>query len=105
MTESEGKLILSKAYSLESVKNNLEAEKLEAWICFEDEDEFNDNLERFLAILKEHHGMTPVYVQLKSPSAYKRMDDSYRVLADEKLVERLSAEWGAKNVLVREKKK
>ena len=104
ITEEEGKLLLSEAWTFEEIKKDIDAEKKEVWICFNDEKEFNDNEQRLLSILREHKGRTLVWVQLRNPLAKKRMGDLYKVCADSNLEYRLKQEWGEKNVLIREKK-
>lgn len=105
VTEEEGKLLLSAAWTFEEIKRDMDAEKKEVWVCFNNEEEYNNNQQRFLGMLSEHKGRTPVFVQLKNPSAYKPMGERYKVLADTNLEKRLKSVWGEGNVLIREKKK
>lgn len=105
VTEEEGKLLLSEMHTFEEIKLDMDAENKELWICFKDESEYNVNEQRFLNILGEYPGRTQVMVMLKNPRSMKRMGNRYKVLAGTAILERLSAEWGADNVLIREKKK
>lgn len=104
VTEDEGKLLLSSMYTFEDIKNDLDAEKKEVWVCFEDENAYNLNEKDFLHLLKEYKGRTPVFVQLRNSRTFKPMGERYRVLADDLLLENLKSRWGEKNVLIREKK-
>ena len=104
VTEEEGKLLLSEMHTFEEIKLDMDAEDKELWICFNDESEYNLNEQRFLNILGEHPGRTQVMVMLRNPRSMKRMGNRYKVLASSAILERLRAEWGADNVLIREKK-
>lgn len=104
VTEDEGKLLLSSMYTFEDIKKDLDAEKKEVWVCFEDENAYNLNEKDFLHLLKEYKGRTPVFVQLRNSRTFKPMGERYRVLADDLLLENLKSRWGEKNVLIREKK-
>lgn len=104
VTEEEGKLLLSEMHTFEEIKLDMDAEDKELWICFNDESEYNLNEQRFLNILGEYPGRTQVMVMLRNPRSMKRMGNRYKVLASSAILERLRAEWGADNVLIREKK-
>ncbi len=104
VTEDEGKLLLSSMYTFDEIKKDLDAEKKEVWVCFEDENAYNLNEKDFLFMLKEYKGRTPVFVQLRNARTFKPMGERYRVLADDLLLNDLKNRWGEKNVLIREKK-
>ncbi len=103
VTEEEGKLLLSNIYTFDEIKADVDAENKELWVCFDDEAQYNQFESRFLNMLREHSGRTAVFVQLRNPRLGKRMADRYKILADAGFVERLKNEWGAENVLLREK--
>lgn len=104
VTEDEAKLLISEIHTFEQIKSDVDAETKELWVCFENEETFNSNEQRFLNILGEHSGRTEVWVQLREERKIKRMGNRYKVLADSKILDRLKNEWGESNVLVREKK-
>lgn len=104
VTEEEGKLLFSELYTFEEIKQDMDAEDKELWICFENETEFNSNEQHFLSILGEYPGRTQVMVMLRHPRSMKRMGNRYKVLAKQDIIERLGIEWGENNVLIREKK-
>ena len=104
VSETEAKLILSELYTFDELKKDLDAEKKEVWVCFPDEQKYNDAEKHFLDILDKHRGRSNVFVQLMNPRSMKRMGNRFRVLADESLMKELADNYGEKNVLVREKK-
>ena len=104
VSETEAKLILSELYTIDELKLDLEAEKKEVWVCFSDEQKYNEAEKQFLNILEKHRGRSNVFVQLMNPRSMKRMGNRFRVLADDALMKELSENYGEKNVLVREKK-
>lgn len=104
VSETEAKLILSELYTIDELKLDLEAEKKEVWVCFQDEQKYNEAEKQFLNILEKHRGRSNVFVQLMNPRSMKRMGNRFRVLADESLMKELADNYGEKNVLVREKK-
>ncbi len=104
VSETEAKLILSELYTIDELKMDLEAEKKEVWVCFEDENKYNEVEKQFLNILGEHRGRSEVFVQLLNPRSLKRMGNRFRVLADDSLIKELEDNYGEKKVLVREKK-
>ena len=103
VSETEAKLILSELYTIDELKKDLDAEKKEVWVCFEDEAHYNDAERNLLAILEKHKGRSLVFVQLKNPRSMKRMGNRFSVLADESLMNELADNFGKENVLVREK--
>ena len=104
VSETEAKLILSELYTFDDLKKDLNAEKKEVWLCFEDETHYNEAEQKLLGILGNHSGRSNVFVQLKNPRSMKRMGNRFRVLADEALINELSEKFGSENVLVREKR-
>ncbi len=104
VSETEAKLILSELYTFDELKKDLDAEKKEVWVCFENEPKYNDAEKHFLDILDKHRGRSNVFVQLMNPRSMKRMGNRFRVLADDSLMKELADNYGEKNVLVREKK-
>ena len=104
VSETEAKLILSELTLIDELKKDLEAEKKEVWICYEDEAAYNAAEAGLLSILGKHAGGSYVFVQLRNPRAMKRMGSRYRVLADISLLDELAENFGEDNVLVREKK-
>ena len=104
VSETEAKLILSELYTFDDLKKDLNAEKKEVWLCFEDETHYNEAEQKLLGILGNHSGRSNVFVQLKNPRSMKRMGNRFRVLADEALIKELADNFGSENVLVREKK-
>ncbi len=105
VTEEEGKLILSNAWTFEEMKRDMDADKKEVWICFDNKDTYNQQTQALLGILRSHKGRTPVFVQVKEPRSYIPMAENYKVFADDKLLANLQSQYGEKNVLIREKKK
>jgi len=104
ITEEEGKLILSEVHDMDVIKCDMDGEKKEVWICFDNQEEYKQNELKLSSILKAYKGGSRVFVQLRNPSLYKSMGDDYRVLANTALMDTLKSEWGEKNVLIREKK-
>ncbi len=103
VTETEAKLILSEMYTFDELKRDLDAEKKEVWVCFENEAAYNEAEREFLGILEKHKGRTLVFVQLMNPRSMKRMGNRFKVLADESLMDELAKKYGEDKVLVREK--
>lgn len=105
VNEEEGKLLLSELYLFEEIRNDIEAENKELWLCFEDEAAYNENEKKLLGMLELSPGRTVVMVMLRNPRSMKRLGNRYKVCADEKLQNNLKYEFGDENVLVREIKK
>lgn len=105
VTEEEGKLLLSELHTFDEIKQDMDAEDKELWICFDNEDEYNANEQRFLNILGEYPGRTQVMVMLRNPRSMKRMGNRYKVLANQTILDRLRLEWGNDNVKITERKK
>ena len=94
-------LIASDIYTLEAIRQDIEAESKELWVCFEDEEEFNAKEQTFLNILGRYSGRTVVMVMLRNPRSFKRMAQKYRVVASEELLLALGDFKGEENVVVR----
>ena len=105
VNEEEGKLLLSELYLFEEIRNDIEAENKELWLCFEDEAAYNENEKKLLGMLELSPGRTVVMVMLRNPRSMKRLGNRYKVCADEKLQNNLKYAFGDENVLVREIKK
>ncbi|MDD6401050.1 MAG: DNA polymerase III subunit alpha [Lachnospiraceae bacterium] len=105
VNEEEGKLLLSELYLFEEIRNDIEAENKELWLCFEDEAAYNENEKKLLGMLELSPGRTVVMVMLRNPRSMKRLGNRYKVCADEKLQNNLKYSFGDENVLVREIKK
>ncbi|MBP3234242.1 MAG: DNA polymerase III subunit alpha [Eubacterium sp.] len=101
VSERDSKLIASEIYSLEDIKEMLEAKKKELWILMDNSDALKKKQSVLNDILKPRAGFTPVYIQLKEE---KRAVKSY-ISADLKkgAEEALILEFGKERVLVRSK--
>ena len=105
VNDKEAKLMFQNMWTFEEIQRDMEAENKEAWVCFEDEVEYNTNEKEFLDVLSKYPGRTEVWVQLRKTRGVKRMGNRFMVLADQTFVEKMKEMRGAENVLIREKKK
>ncbi len=94
-------LIASEIYTLDEIRQDMEAESKELWVCFDNEEEFNAKQQTFLNILGAYKGHTVAMVMLRNPRSFKRMADKYKVLAGEELISALGDFIGSENVVVR----
>ncbi|MBO5389268.1 MAG: DNA polymerase III subunit alpha [Lachnospiraceae bacterium] len=94
-------LIASEIYTLDEIRQDLEAESKELWVCFDNEEEFNAKQQTFLNILGAYKGHTVAMVMLRNPRSFKRMADKYKVFAGEELIAALGDFIGSENVVVR----
>ncbi len=94
-------LIASEIYTLDEIRQDLEAESKELWVCFDNEEEFNAKQQTFLNILGAYKGRTVAMVMLRNPRSFKRMADKYKVFAGEELIAALGDFIGPENVVVR----
>lgn len=101
LSDRGGNLICSEIYTLDDIRQDLEAESKEVWVCFDNEDDFNVKEQDFLSILSSHRGRTVTMVMLRNPRSFKRMPDKYKVVASDQLLEALKGFMGEENVVVR----
>ena len=94
-------LIASEICTLDEIRQDLEAESKELWVCFDNEEEFNAKQQTFLNILGAYKGHTVAMVMLRNPRSFKRMADKYKVFAGEELIAALGDFIGSENVVVR----
>ena len=94
-------LIASEIYTLDEIRQDMEAESKEVWVCFEDEEEFKSKEMTLLNILGRYRGRTLVMVMLRNPRSFKRMADKFRVVASDDLIQALKDFKGEENVVVR----
>jgi len=94
-------LIASEIYTLDEIRQDMEAESKELWVCFDNEEEFNAKQQTFLNILGAYKGHTVAMVMLRNPRSFKRMADKYKVFAGEELIAALGDFIGPENVVVR----
>ena len=99
--EDEAKLMLSEMYLLDDIMKDADAKSKELWVCFEDEQSFNEKEREFLSLLENHKGRTSVFVMLKNPRSMKRMGGRFTVLADDEFVKILADKYGEANVTIR----
>ena len=101
LSDRGGNLICSEIYTLDHIRQDLEAESKEVWVCFDSEDDFNAKEQAFLNILSSYRGRTVAMVMLRNPRSFKRMPDKYKVVASDELLEALKGFMGDENVVVR----
>ncbi len=77
----------------------------EVWICFEDEQDYQQSEQDFMSILEEYKGNAPVYVQFRKEHKKKEMGRGFLVNPDSGIVDRLKMEFGKEKVLTRPRKK
>ena len=102
ISEEEGKLLASEIRTFDMVKTEMEDASKELWILIPNAEEYKAVRGQLAAMLAEHPGKTPVYVQLKEEKKGVPIHGSVHV--DDSLMKQLQLEYGANAVLVREAK-
>ena len=94
-------LIASEIYTLDEIRQDMEAENKELWVCFENEEQYNVQEQTFLNILGRYKGRTVAIVMLRDSRKINRMAEKYRVVASDELIQALKDFKGEENVVVR----
>ena len=94
--EKNGKVICEKVYSFEDAKREL-------WIQFADKESFEANEQKLYEMLSDSDGSDTVVIYLAAQKAMKRLGASKNLLIGQKLLQRLSNEFGGNNIKVVEK--
>ena len=104
VSEEEAKIFASTIETFDEIKRDLNAKNKELWVCFENEEAFNNNEEKLISILASNHGRTAAFVQLRQERKAKQMGEKCNVFVCDELIDDLKKLCGNDNVLVREKK-
>ena len=94
-------LIASEIYTLDEIRQDMEAENKELWVCFENQEQYEAQEQTFLNILGRYRGRTVAIVMLRDSRKIKRMAEKYRVVASDELIQALKDFKGEENVVVR----
>ena len=94
--EKNGKVICEKVYSFEDAKREL-------WIQFADKESFEANEQKLYEMIADSDGSDTVVIYLAAQKAMKRLGASKNLLIGQKILQRLSNEFGGNNIKVVEK--
>ncbi len=105
ITEEEGKLLANSIKTFDEIKKGMEDEKSTLWLCFKNEQDYEENRENLITLLKNYPGHTKVYIKLKEDKKMKKVDEVEGVDLTQGVVRALGLEWGQENVAVVERRK
>lgn len=99
VSESEAKLLLSEIKSLEEVRKDIEDEKRDVWLRFDDEAAYNKASTDVIGYIKENKGNSNVILFLEAEKKMKSLGDM-KVRSDEASMAKMRMEFGEENVRI-----
>lgn len=102
VNENECKLLSEEIYPLSDYIKRAEAKNKQLWVLFKNAEEMEKNKNNFNSILKQHPGLSPVFIQLKEEK--KGLQSFIKVDLDTGIEDALKLEYGVDNVVVVDRK-